>query len=151
MFVFKTFLKTFQKMLDIIFRYGIMILSSDKTLTWYMKGKWLKVSIQLEDMFKKYVVYAIIDDDNKKAYIGQTSDKLLTRVGQHLDKTKTIKKYIETEKPKNLQIKVLYNYKRKHTNIRELLENKENYFMKEYSKKGYKLINISKMKKLGLA
>lgn len=109
------------------------------------------MSIQLEDMFKKYVVYAIIDDDNKKAYIGQTGDKLLTRVGQHLDKTKTVKKYIETEKPKNLQIKVLYNYKRKHTNIRELLENKENYFMKEYSKKGYKLINISKMKKLGLA
>ena len=31
MFVFKTFLKTFQKMLDIIFRYDIMVLSSEET------------------------------------------------------------------------------------------------------------------------
>ena len=34
---------------------------------------------------------------------------------------------------------------------RKLLEEKENYFMKKYYKLGYELINVAKMKKLGLA
>lgn len=109
------------------------------------------MSLEFEDVFKKRVIYGIIDEENKKAYIGLSEDMVLTRLGQHLDKYKTVKRYIESEKPKKLLVKVLYNYTREHKNIRQLLEKKEDYFMVQYSKMGYTLINISKMKKLGLA
>jgi len=106
--------------------------------------------IDLEKMLTKRVIYGIIDHDKKTMYVGLTENDLMTRLGQHLGKSKTVKKYIEKVKPKNLEIKVLYEYKRNHKNIRQLLEKKEDYFMKKYSKLGYNLINISKMKKLNL-
>lgn len=107
--------------------------------------------LDLEKLLGKRVIYGVIDEENKRAYIGLTEDMALTRLGQHLDKHKTIKKYILNEKPKKLEIEILYTYKRNHKNIRKLLEEKENYFMKKYHKLGYELINVAKMKKLGLA
>lgn len=96
------------------------------------------------------VVYALIDEDKKVAYIGQTTKKLRIRVGQHLSTNQTISKYLSNNLDSQLKAKILYHYKRNHKNITELLENKENFYLKEYKKLGYLLINKAKMKKLNL-
>lgn len=106
--------------------------------------------IDLEKIFNNKIIYAILDPVNKVAYIGRTEQSLLNRIGQHLDKNKYLKNHIQKVKPKQLEIKVLFEYKRNHKNIKTLLDNKESYFMKKYHNLGYTLLNKSKMAKLDL-
>ncbi|MBR1984979.1 MAG: GIY-YIG nuclease family protein [Clostridia bacterium] len=115
-----------------------------------MKGGLEQMLVDIDKMLSSRVIYGIIDNENKSIYIGLTKNQLITRLGQHLDKNKTVKQYIEKIKPSQLQVEILFQYKRNHKNLQKLLENKEDFFLKKYHKLGYKLINIAKMKKLNL-
>lgn len=101
-----------------------------------------------EKMLKSQVVYFIKNEKKKEIYIGQTSNDGLTRLGQHLSTHSTIRKYIESNKLEDLEIDVLFEYKKHHKNIKELLNKKETYFMKQFAKMGYNLINIKKVKNI---
>ena len=102
----------------------------------------------MEKLFKSRVVYAIINDEKNEVYIGQTENDALTRLGQHLSSYSTMRKYIEKNKKDNLRVEVLFEYKKHHKDIKKLLDSKETYFIKEFSKKGYSLINQRKIKNI---
>lgn len=98
---------------------------------------------------KKRCVYAIVFSDNA-VYVGQTQGDVATRIAQHLaQKDDTVRKYIDKHKV-DFIVKTAYEYKRNHTNLQKWLYEKESQYMKDFAKCGYKLINISKMKKLGI-
>lgn len=101
-----------------------------------------------EKMLKSQVVYYIKNEKKKEIYIGQTERDGLTRLGEHLSTYSTVRKYIESNKLEDLEIDVLFEYKKHHKNIKELLDKKETYFIKEYAKKGYTLINQKKVKNI---
>lgn len=95
------------------------------------------------------VVYGIVDEDTKTIYVGMTTQKLKNRIGQHLAKNGTVGKFL-TNSTNELKVITLFHYKRNYKNIKQLLDKKEDFFIKKYNKLGYTLKNISKMKKLGI-
>ena len=95
------------------------------------------------------VVYGIVDEDTKTIYVGMTTQKLKNRIGQHLAKNGTVSKFL-TNSANELKVITLFHYKRNYKNIKQLLDKKEDFFIKKYNKLGYTLKNISKMKKLGI-
>ncbi len=106
--------------------------------------------IDSKDGELSYLVYGLVNEDKKIIYIGQTTNKLKVRVGQHLSTNQTVSKYISNNLDIQLKTIVLYHYKRKHKNITKLLEKKEDFYLKKYKKLGYLLINKAKIKKLNL-
>lgn len=102
----------------------------------------------LKDLFKSRVVYALINEDKKEVYVGQTERDALTRIGEHISTYSTVRKYIEKHKDAPLEMKILFEYKRNHKDIKQRLENKETYFIKHFAKLGYTLINQKKIKNI---
>ena len=101
-----------------------------------------------KDLLKSRVVYALINEDKKEVYIGQTERDALTRLGEHLSTYSTVRKYIETNEGSPLEMRIVFQYQRKHKDIKQRLENKETHFIKHFAKLGYTLINQKKVKNI---
>lgn len=106
--------------------------------------------IDSKDGELSYLVYGLVNEDKKIIYIGQTTNKLKVRVGQHLSTNQTVSKYLSNNLDIQLKTIILYHYKRKYKNITKMLEKKEDFYLKKYKKLGYLLINKAKIKKLNL-
>lgn len=101
-----------------------------------------------EKLLKTKVVYYIKNEKTKEIYIGCTKNDALTRFGQHISTNSTIRKYIEKSNIEDLEINILFEYKKQYKNIKDLLDKKETYFMKKFAKMGYTLINQKKVKNI---
>ena len=94
---------------------------------------------------------ALIDGfEDNALYIGQTAGDVATRVAQHLSQEGTVKRYMRKNKINSFRVVTLFEYKHNYKDIEERLYEKESKYMKDFADCGYKLINISKMKSLGI-
>ena len=103
---------------------------------------------KMKEFFNKRRCVYVITFNESVAYIGQTKQDVATRIAQHLAQEGTVKKYIRKYGLDNMQVEVVYEYKRKHQDLDKWLNDKETEFMKKYKQMGYKLINVKKMKNL---